>query len=183
MTADPPVHYIHSLEGGAESSMLEWAAIHVGRHWSCHWPGHKCEMLSTSLLCSEAVRRLRNDRWLQVICIPQNCWDRGVVDFSSRASLENYGSVLADHLDRHRIRTPTFESWALRFREVVIDMRALRAGRLKHLAFEFDPHNSFVKKLQEICRDASEYMQFDSLGFLLAERKCRAYVSQILPPL
>jgi len=89
MTADPPYHYIHSLEEGAESSKLEWAAIHVGRHHSCHWPGHTCEMLSTSLLCSEAVQRLGDDRCLQVICIPQGCWDSGVVDISSRTSMEN----------------------------------------------------------------------------------------------
>ena len=188
MTADPPVHYIHSLEGGAESSMLEWAAIHVGKHWSCHGGGHKCEMLSTSLLCSEAVRRLGNDRYLQVICIPQRCWDAGVVDFSSRTSLEKYGSVLADHLDRHRIQTHTFESWALRFREVVIDMRAMRAGRLNQIAFEFDPHNKTAKALQEICRFANEYMHVDSLGFLLAERKCREFLTRVLletpmPPL
>ena len=53
MTADPPYHYLHSLEGGLESSKVEWACLHVGRHHSCHWPGHTCEMrCSAPQLCA-----------------------------------------------------------------------------------------------------------------------------------
>ena len=183
MIADPPVLYVHSLEGGAESSMLELAAIHAGRPWCCHFFGRKCEMLSTSLLCSEAVRRLGksgNTLYLQVICIPQDCWGAGVVDFSSRASLDRYGSELPGHLDRHRINKKVFEELTLRVREVVIDLRAMRAGRLDHRVFEFDPGHPTAMALQEICQDAFEHTHFDSLAFLHAEHKCRALLTRVL---
>ena len=175
MTVDPAHRCIHFTK-------LEWAAIHVGRHHSCHWPGHTCEMLSTSLLCSEAVRRLGDDRCLQVICIPQDCWDSGVVDFSSRTSMENYGVRLAEHLDRHNISPRTLKAWALRFREVVVDMRAVRAGRLHEHIIEFEPDTQTVQELKRICREAAEFMHVDSSGFLRAERECRSYIARgILP--
>jgi len=70
-----------------------------------------------------------------VICIPQDCWDSGVVDFSSRISMESDGVRWAEHLDRHKIRQRSVEAWALRFREVIVDMRPVRAGRLHEYIF------------------------------------------------
>ena len=89
--------------------------------------------------------------------------------FSPRLSVESYGVRLAEHLDRHKIRPSTLEAWALRFREVVVDMRAVRARRLHEYAFEFEPRNEGVQELKRICREANEWMHVDSLGFLQAD--------------
>ena len=178
MTADPPHHYLHSLEEGAESSKLEWACLHVGRHHSCHWPGHTCEMLSTSLLCSEAVRRLGPDRCLQVICVPPGCWDSGVVDLSCRASMDRYGARLAEHLRIHKIKARTLEDFAFTFREVVVDLRAVRAGRLHEWAAEFEHDSPLVQDLKQICQEANEFLHCESLGFLRAERECRSQIAR-----
>ena len=53
--------------------------------------------------------------------------------------MQNYGMRLAEHLDRHKIKPNDFQAWALRFREVVVDMRAVRARRLHEYVFEFSP--------------------------------------------
>ena len=176
MTADPPHHYIYSLEEGMQNSAVEWACLHVGRHHSCHWPGHNCEMLSTSIICSEAIRRLSPDRCLQVICIQEDRWDSGCVDFSSRESMAQYSS-LEDHLKHHKIRRENLEAWGCRFREVVLDVRAVRANMLLEWVFEIPAESLVVQELQRICRDADEFMHCDSGGWLQAERVCRSLIA------
>jgi len=94
--------------------------------------------------------------------------------------MENYGVRLAEHLDRHKIRPRTFEAWALRFREVVVDMRAVRARKLHEYIFEFEPHKQTVQDMKRICREAIESMHFDSLGFLRAERECRSLIARVV---
>ena len=175
--AAPPHHYIHTLEGGMSESMVEWACLHVGRHHFCHWDGHPCEMLSTSILCFEALRRIDANRRFQVICIPEECWHSGLCDFSSRKAMTQY-TRLEEHLYRHKIRKADFEQWACRFREVVIDRRALRAGLLKELVFEWEPEAQLVQDLQQLCQDAAEFMHCDSLGILKAEHACRTIIAK-----
>ena len=177
MTADPPHHYIYSLEEGMQNSAVEWACLHVGRHHSCHWPGHNCEMLSTSIICSEAIRRLSPDRCLQVICIQEDRWDSGCVDFSSRESMAQYSS-LEKHLKHHKIKRANLEAWGCRFREVVLDVRAVRANMLREYVFEIKANSLLVQELQRICRDADEWMHCDSGGWLQAERACRSLIAE-----
>ena len=179
MTADPPHHYIYSLEEGMQNSAVEWACLHVGRHHSCHWPGHNCEMLSTSIICSEAIRRLSPDRCLQVICIQEDRWDSGCVDFSSRESMAQYSS-LEKHLKHHKIQRANLEAWGCRFREVVLDVRAIRANMLQERVFEMEANSLLVQEMQRICEIAGEFMHFDSLGWLRAERECRALIAERL---
>ena len=96
--------------------------------------------------------------------------------------MENYGVRLAEHLDRHNISPRTLKAWALRFCEVVVDMRAVRAGRLHEHIIEFEPDTQTVQELKRICREAAEFMHVDSSGFLRAERECRSYIARgILP--
>ena len=90
--------------------------------------------------------------------------------------MENYGVRLAEHLDRHNISPRTLEAWALRFREVVVDMRAVRAGRLHEWVFEFGYDNHLVQGLKRICHEAHEFLHCQSLGFLRAERECRCRI-------
>ena len=102
------------------------------------------------------------------------------MDFSSRLSIARYRTRLAQHLDRHRITPRTLEAWALRFREVVVDMRAVRAGRLQEFVFEFEPCIEASKRLAQglkrICQAATEFMHVDSRGFLQAEHECRGHI-------
>jgi len=94
--------------------------------------------------------------------------------------MESDGVRWAEHLDRHKIRPRTFEAWALRFREVVVDMRPVRAGRLHEYIFEFEPHMQTVQDLKRICGEAIELMHFDSLGFLRAERESRSLIASVV---
>ena len=55
---------------------------------------------------------------------------------------------LGEHLHRHKIRPKDFEAFALRWREVVIDMRAVRAGTLREHVFEFAPDDTIVQDLK-----------------------------------
>ena len=181
MTADPPYHYLHSLEGGLESSKVEWACLHVGRHRSCHWPGHTCEMLSTTIMCIEAIGRLGCDRRLQVICIPVEYWDYAVVDFSSPECMDEYPH-LAEHLWQHKIKRETLNSYAARFREVVIDLRAVRSKKFKPKIFEIKHNNPIVDHLRVYCSDANEFMHAESLALFEAERNCRKCIASWLNP-
>ena len=181
MTADPPHLYLHSLEGGMERSKVEWACIHVARHRRCHGNGHKCEMLSTTIMCMEAIRRLDRHRCLQVICIPEEYWDFAVVDFSSRERMDEY-PFLAEHLRRHNIWRSTLYNHAARYREVVIDMRAVRSKRFEPMIFEFSNDNPIVQQMQEYCRHGDEFMHSDSLTLLEAERSCRSCIDEWLSP-
>ena len=162
-----------------QESAVEWACLHVGRNHSCHWEGHCCEMLSTSIVCSEAIRRLSPDRGLQVICIPEDCWGFGLVDFSTRERMAQYPK-LEQHLKHHKIQRADLEAWGCRFREVVLDVRAIRADMLLEWVFEIPAESQFVRELQRICRDADEVMHCDSGGWLQAERVCRSLIAGAL---
>ena len=177
MKANPPYHYIHSLEEGMKASAVEWSCLHVGRNHSCHWEGHCCEMLSTSIICSEAIRRLSPDRGLQVICIQEDCWDSGCVDFSTRESMAQYPK-LEQHLKHHKIQRADLEAWGCRFREVVLDVRAIRANMLMEWVFEIPAEDQFVRELQRITRDADEKLHCDSGRWLHAERACRSLIAE-----
>ena len=179
MTADPPHVYLHSLEGGLEWSKIEWACLHVARHRRCHGFGHKCEMLSTTIMCTEAIRRLDRHRCLQAICIPNEYWDYAVVDFSSPERIDEY-PFLAEHMWRHNIRRSRLYNLAARYREVILDMRAVRSERFKLMIFEFSHDNPIVERMQQHCQHAGEFMHFDSLTLLEAERSCRSCISEWL---
>ena len=101
-------------------------------------------------------------------------WCRG---FHRGHALKNCGVRLKDHIDRHKINPSSFEAWGLRFREVVVDMRAIRARRLCEYTFEFTPDNPLVPCLKLICREAAELMHVEYLGFLRAERECRSLIA------
>ena len=92
--------------------------------------------------------------------------------------MDNYVVRLAEHLKRHKILPCTFEAWALRFREVVLDMRAVRARRLHEYIVEFEPHSCAVQYLKRICFQATEFLHVDALGFLLTERECPCIIAQ-----
>ena len=178
--ADPPHHYIHTLKCGMIESMVEWACLHVGRHHSCHWEGHPCEMLSTTILCFEALRRIDANKRFHVIAIPEDCW-HWLCDFSSKEKMTHY-TRLEEHLDQHNIRKADFESWACRFREVVIDRRAMRAELLKECVFEWVPESPLVKDCKRLCQDAAEFMHCDSSRILKAELACRSIIANVSPP-
>ena len=175
--AAPPHHYIHTLEGGMSESMVEWACLHVGRHHFCHWDGHPCEMVSTSILCFEALQRMDANRHFQAICIPAESWHSGtgLCDLSSRQAMAQY-PCLDEHLYRHRIRKTDLQKWALCFREVVIDRRALRARLLKPHVFQWGPDSQFIQQAQRLCLDAAALMHCDSSGVLKAEHACRSII-------
>ena len=61
----PPPHMdLQTVDDGREASMVEWACCHIGKHYLCHGQGHGCQMLSTSVLMTEAIRRMTNERQL-----------------------------------------------------------------------------------------------------------------------
>ena len=92
--------------------------------------------------------------------------------------MDTYGVRLAEHLRRHKIQRKTVEGFAFTFREVVFDMRAVRAGRLHEYVFEFGYDNPLVQDLKRICHEANELLHCESLGFLRAERECRSLIVQ-----
>ena len=92
--------------------------------------------------------------------------------------MDTYEPRLAEHLRRHKIWRKTLEDFAFTFREVVIDMRAVRAGRLHEYVFEFGYDNPLVQDLKKICHEANEFLHCQSLGFLQAERECRSRIVQ-----
>ena len=177
MKANPPYHYLHSLEEGMKASAVEWSCLHVGRNHSCHWEGHCCEMLSTSIICSEAIRRLSPDRCLQVICIPEECWESGCVDFSSREGFARY-SDLEKHLGHHKIKRADLEAWGCRYREVVLDCRAMRANMLMEWVLEIPAEDPFVLELKKILLDRDQTLHSDSGRWLHAERACRSLIAE-----
>ena len=120
-----PHHYIHSLEEGGERSRNEMACLHIARHWACHAPGRPCEMLSTTVLITEALRRLSPDRQLQAILVPTRSWDIIACDFSTLANI----TAIPDfhrHCERHKMAPDTIFEHGLLYREIVLDKRVLR---------------------------------------------------------
>ena len=68
------------------------------------------------------------------------------------------------------------EAFAFRFREVVLDRRALRDGLLRECVIEWKSETELVQNLQKICRDTTNVMHCDSLEFSKAERTCRSII-------
>ena len=93
--------------------------------------------------------------------------------------MDIYGPRLAEHLRRHKIKAQALEDFAFTFREVVVDLRAVRARRLHEWVFEFGYGNALVQDLKRICHEANEFLHCESLGFLRAERQCRSQIAQI----
>lgn len=118
----PPRHYIHDLEKGATTSKAELAVLHVGRHHACHWKGHTCEVLSTSCLCSEALRRLRPDWVMQVIFVPMTQWDDVATDLSTPKAVEQI-SDLPRFCKVHRVDFDAVTGLSYLLREVCLDKR------------------------------------------------------------
>ena len=67
------------------------------------------------------------------------------------------------------------EAFAFRFREVVLDRRALRDDLLRECVIEWKSETELVQDLQKICRDTTNVMHCDSL-FFKAERTCRSII-------
>ena len=86
-------------------------------------------------------------------------------------------SSLEEHLKHHKIQRANLEAWGCRFREVVLDVRAVRANMLLEWVFEIPAESLVVQELQRICRDADEFMHCDSGGWLQAERVCRSLIA------
>ena len=76
------------LENG--QSLFELAVYHVGNAHQCHCRGHQCLMLSTSIFCCEALRRVSHEGFFHVICIPETAWGEYVCDLSSPEKIQAF---------------------------------------------------------------------------------------------
>ena len=85
---------------------------------------------------------------------------------------------LEQHLKHHKILRADLEAWGCRFREVVLDVRAIRANMLMEWVFEIPAEDQFVRELQRITRDADEKLHCDSGRWLHAERACRSLIAE-----
>ena len=85
---------------------------------------------------------------------------------------------LPEHLARHKIKRADLEAWGFRFREVVLDRRALKAGWLNEYVLEWNAETALLQNLQELCRETTDVMHFDSLDFFIAERICRSIIDR-----
>ena len=176
---DPlPQMYLHTIEDGREASMVEWACCHIGKHDLCHGQGHGCQMLSTSVLMTEAIRRMTDERWLQIICIPSQKWHSCTVDMSNKESMDSQRDI-DKHLRAHGIKRVSIEGFAFRFREVVIDMRAVKDGSLEELVFELGNNDPLVVDLRDLCYRVEQMLHVDGLSFLEAEHDCRSRVNRV----
>ena len=175
----PPRMYLQTLCDGREASMVEWACCHIGKHHLCHGQGHGCPMLSTSVLITEAMRRMTEGRWLQVICIPSQKWHSCTVDLSNKESMDSQRDI-DQHLKTHEITRVTLEGFAFRYQEVVIDLRAVKDGSLEEiLVFEFGINSPLVVELRGICYGVEQKLHVDGLSFLEAEDDCRSRVASV----
>ena len=136
--------------------------------------------MSTSILCFEDVRRTRrSNTLLQVICIPEDSFNSGIgiCNFSSIMAMNQY-PILPQYLAKHKIDRKDLEAWGFRFREVVLDRRALRAGLLREYVIEWKPGTELLQHLQQICQDTTNVMHYDSLEFFIAEHSCRSIIER-----
>ena len=98
---------------------------------------------------TEAIRRMTDERWLQIICIPSQNWHSCTVDVSNKEAMDSQRDI-DTHLRAHRITRVNFEGFAFRFREVVIDMRAVKDGSLEELVLELRSSDPLVVDLRGI---------------------------------
>ena len=85
---------------------------------------------------------------------------------------------LPQYLAQHKIYRKSLEAFAFRFREVVLDRRALRDGLLRECVIEWKSETELVQDLQKICRDTTNVMHCDSLEFFNAELACRSIIER-----
>ena len=176
--APPPHMYLQTIADGREASMVEWACCHIGKHNLCHGQGQGCQMISTSVLMSEAIRRMTDEWWLQIICIPSQNWHSCTVDMSNKEAMDNQSNI-DKHLRAHGIGRDDIEGFAFRFREVVIDRRAVKDGSLDELVFELGNSDPLVVDLRDICYRVQQMLHVDGLSFLEAEHECRSRVNRV----
>ena len=121
----PPHCYMRSLEEGRHESKNEWAVLHVGRHYLCHGEDRPCEMLSTTMLCSEAMRRMSDNRRFQIVCVPTDRWDDVAVDLSTKNAARQVRNF-DKHCREHKVDPKVVFAHANRYKEIVLDRRGLR---------------------------------------------------------
>ena len=100
--------------------------------------------------------------------------------FAELANKEAMGnqSNIDKHLRAHGIGRVDIEGFAFRFREVVIDRRAVKDGSLDELVFELGNSDPLVVDLRDICYRVQQMLHVDGLSFLEAEDKCRSIVDR-----
>ena len=84
------------------------------------------------------------------------------------------------HLQAHKIKRVTIEGFAFRYREVVIDMRAVKDGSLEELVFELGNNDPLVVDLRDLCYRVEQMLHVDGLSFLEAEHDCRSIVNRVV---
>ena len=177
----PPRNYIDSLEEGTKVHQL--ACGHVGRYWSCHADGHPCSCLSTSILASEALKRLEADMTLQIIFVPVHVWERVATDLSSP---EAVGRIPISRWCRAFSITPNdVTKYSYYFREVVLDKTQLVPDHpppLDFYVFEVPPDNETVAGVKECCKDAYDVMHQVCGRFLEAENHARNALVHLATP-
>ena len=83
------------------------------------------------------------------------------------------------HLRAHSIKRVSIEGFAFRFREVVIDMRAVEDWSLEELVFELGNNDPLVVDLRDLCYRVEQMLHVDGLSFLEAEHDCRSRVNRV----
>ena len=83
------------------------------------------------------------------------------------------------HLRAHGIKRVIIEGFAFRYRQVVIDMRAVKDGSLEELVFELGNSDPLVVDLRDLCYRVEQMMHVDGLSFLAAEHDCRSRVNRV----
>ena len=125
-----------------------------------------------------AVRRMTDERWLQIICIPSQKWHSCTVDMSNKESMDGQRDI-DKHLRALGIKRVTIEGFAFRYRQVVIDLRAVKDGSLEELVFELGNSDPLVVDLRDLCYRVEQMMHVDGLSFLAAEHDCRSRVNRV----
>ena len=88
-------------------------------------------------------------------------------------------SNIDKHLRAHGIGRDDIGGFAFRFREVVIDRRAVKDGSLDELVFELGNSDPFVVDLRDICYRVQQMLHVDGLSFLEAEHECRSRIDRV----
>jgi hypothetical protein len=164
----PPHHYLQSLESG--DTKLEEAVLHIGRHWACHGNA-PCNVVSTSKLFAEAMRRLSDGFFLHVVCVPLSSVQSIASDMSSVDSF-NEGTEMEECCLRHKVPMDTVQGFGVSFKEVCLSRHLLKQTP-GIIAIEIPAET--CKDLTGICSQAFEHFHCDALQFLDAEMRCRKF--------
>ena len=172
----PPRHYIHSLEEGL--GIEEWTYLHIGRHWACHGPNSPCEMVSTTVLLSEAMRRLDEDRVLQAICVPEFRWSQVACDVSRPSSFSTDMEKLETHCATHKMKPASVWEHALTYREVVLDRRVLRDHPTEFIVLELS--RGQCVHIKRMCDRVEDDIHICSANWLRVEWHARRFIKEHL---